>query len=300
MTFRFDHQKTIADHIGLILSLALHLAILLMMVFGFFPIFKPDIPQETSISVELLPITSESNVKPKQQTNKTDKKEPAEAKKIVKAAAPEPVKEKPREEEKKKEAEPIKKDEAEKIKPKEKKEEEKKAKEQPKEQPKDKPKEQPKKKPQKTSELDSLLKTLEEVSDVKTENAKETKKQVEAHEEDNEKSKGTYDPTKALSLSEEDAIRSQIAKCWSVPAGAREASDMAVLLHISLERDGTVKSVKIVDNNRYNSGNQDFYRAAADSAVRAVKKCSPLKNLPTNKYNNWKELELNFDPRDML
>jgi hypothetical protein len=42
------------------------------------------------------------------------------------------------------------------------------------------------------------------------------------------------------------------------------------------------------------------FRAAADSAVRAVYKCNPIKNLPTNKYNSWKEMRLNFDPSMQL
>jgi hypothetical protein len=49
---------------------------------------------------------------------------------------------------------------------------------------------------------------------------------------------------------------------------------------------------------RYNS--DTFYRAAADSAVRATHECSPLKNLPPDKYGSWKEMELTFNPADML
>ena len=36
------------------------------------------------------------------------------------------------------------------------------------------------------------------------------------------------------------------------------------------------------------------------SAVRAVHKCSPLKNLPPEKYGSWREMEINFDPKEML
>jgi hypothetical protein len=48
---------------------------------------------------------------------------------------------------------------------------------------------------------------------------------------------------------------------------------------------------------RYTS--EPFFRAAADSALRAVFKCSPLKNLPPEKYGSWREMELNFDPQDL-
>ena len=44
-----------------------------------------------------------------------------------------------------------------------------------------------------------------------------------------------------------------------------------------------------------------FYRAAAESAMRAVQndKCSPLK-LPPDKYDRWKEITLTFDPSKMV
>jgi hypothetical protein len=44
-----------------------------------------------------------------------------------------------------------------------------------------------------------------------------------------------------------------------------------------------------------------FYRAAAESALRAVlnPQCSPLK-LPPDKYEQWKILELTFNPKDLL
>jgi len=44
----------------------------------------------------------------------------------------------------------------------------------------------------------------------------------------------------------------------------------------------------------------DFFRTAAESAVRAVRLCTPLKNLPTTKYDRWQEITLTFNPREML
>ena len=45
---------------------------------------------------------------------------------------------------------------------------------------------------------------------------------------------------------------------------------------------------------------ESFYRAAAESAMRAVRVCSPLEGLPTEKYQQWQTLLLNFDPQEML
>ncbi|NDF11826.1 MAG: hypothetical protein EB060_03295 [Proteobacteria bacterium] len=114
------------------------------------------------------------------------------------------------------------------------------------------------------------------------------------------KNDSDYDPNKPLSVTEVEAIIGQISKCWSVPAGARDAGTMAVALHMMLKEDGTVTSVDIVDVGRYNAPDQAIYRASADAAKRAVIKCSPLKGLPVEKYNSWKEMELNFDPRELI
>jgi hypothetical protein len=42
-----------------------------------------------------------------------------------------------------------------------------------------------------------------------------------------------------------------------------------------------------------------YFRAAAENAMRAVKRCSPFR-LPVGKYEVWKQLTLRFDPRRMF
>ncbi len=102
-----------------------------------------------------------------------------------------------------------------------------------------------------------------------------------------------------LSMIELGALRRQIAQCWNIPAGARDAQNLTVEIHVSVNPNGTVRHARIVDTGRINS--DSYYRAAAESALRAVlnPKCSPLK-LPPQKYEQWKEFTLRFDPKDML
>lgn len=102
-----------------------------------------------------------------------------------------------------------------------------------------------------------------------------------------------------LSITEEDALRRQIEQCWNPPIGARDAQNLIVELMIDVNQDRTVANADIVDKSRY--GSDSFFRAAADSAVRAVRnpKCSPL-ILPDGKYDQWKRIDFTFDPRDML
>jgi predicted methyltransferase MtxX (methanogen marker protein 4) len=97
-----------------------------------------------------------------------------------------------------------------------------------------------------------------------------------------------------LTMGEEDAIREQIRQYWNAPVGAKDAQNLIVTLHIQMNRDGSViKTVLAADQNRYAS--DSFFHAAVDAAIRAVTRASPLKNLPTEKYNTWQDAELVFD-----
>jgi outer membrane biosynthesis protein TonB len=102
-----------------------------------------------------------------------------------------------------------------------------------------------------------------------------------------------------LTLSELDAIRAQISQCWNVPAGARDAKSLVVDIFVEMNPDGTIRTARIVDQARLYS--DAFYRAAAESAMRAVlnPQCSPLR-LPREKYDTWKTFTLSFNPKDML
>ena len=100
-----------------------------------------------------------------------------------------------------------------------------------------------------------------------------------------------------LTMSELDAIRFQIQRCWSVPAGAREAENLVVRIRFSLNPDGSLRGEpEILDRERMD---EPFFRTAAESARRAVLRCTPL-TLPPEKYESWKEIRLNFNPKDLL
>ena len=102
-----------------------------------------------------------------------------------------------------------------------------------------------------------------------------------------------------LTMSEQDALRRQLAQCWNVMAGAKYAEDLVVEVRVQMNRDRTVQNAQILNNGRYNA--DTHYRAAADAALRALRnpRCSPLA-LPEEKYEQWKTTVLVFDPRQML
>ena len=103
----------------------------------------------------------------------------------------------------------------------------------------------------------------------------------------------------SLTLSEEDALKAQIFGCWSIPLGLPYNENLLVRIKLLLDPDGTVKKTEILDHARMNKPGQGFYKVLAESALRAVKLCQPLR-VPTTGYERWKELQLNFDAREML
>ena len=115
-----------------------------------------------------------------------------------------------------------------------------------------------------------------------------------------EDSRPTYDDIETgdtLTISEIDALRAQMQKCWSPPAGARDAESLVVQVRLSLTRRGDISAGPVVIN-RSELGNP-FFRAAAESVLRAIRQCEPFE-LPPEKYVGWRDIELTFDPSKML
>ena len=102
-----------------------------------------------------------------------------------------------------------------------------------------------------------------------------------------------------LSLSEEDALKAQIFGCWSIPLGLPYNENLLVRIKLELKPDGSVISSEILDHARMNKPGQGFYKVLAESALRAIKLCQPLR-VPSTGYERWKDLQLNFDAREML
>jgi outer membrane biosynthesis protein TonB len=260
---------------GLSYSLLLHSAMLVLLGVGL-PVLFPDDRdlQPIAISVEVLPISEISNVPKRQLPEKKEepkpkpspKKEPPKPKPTVKETPkPEPV------------APPKPAEKAEKK-------------------PAPKPKETAKSKPKKEDAFDQLLKDLSDSSD--SSDAKETPKNPT---QNSAKSKSDrYDPTIPLSISEKDAIRSQFAKHWRLPAGVRDDYTLRVEVRILVNRDGSVKQAGIASHQAGRYARDPIFRAAADSALRAVKLASPLSGLSPDKYSTWKDMVVNFDPKEML
>jgi len=94
-----------------------------------------------------------------------------------------------------------------------------------------------------------------------------------------------------------DAIRQKVEGCWALPAGAKDAENLIIRIRIFLRPDGQLaRAPEYLDRGRMSDS---FYRAAAESAARAVRQCAPY-DLPPELYQQWAVLDFNFDPRHVL
>lgn len=156
-----------------------------------------------------------------------------------------------------------------------------------------KKKEEPKKP---TPDMDSVLKNLSKLqpSPQKTETPSKEKTAPAPQQ-----AAAQAQLAQQMTGGEMDALREQLSKCWNFPAGARDAQNLNIEIRIQVNPDRTVRSTAIVDMARY--GSDPFFKAAADSAVRALRSpaCTPLA-LPPDKASLWKEMTVNFNPKDML
>ena len=104
-----------------------------------------------------------------------------------------------------------------------------------------------------------------------------------------------------LTLSEEDAIRAQFMQCWSIPIGIPFDDTMIVKIKISLNTDGSLlEPPEVLQHERMNKPSEKYFRTLAESALRAVRRCDPIKAPDINRYESWKKIQLNFDPREIL
>ncbi len=99
-----------------------------------------------------------------------------------------------------------------------------------------------------------------------------------------------------ITSSELASLQRQIGGCWTLPAGIDGIDTMVVKLRIQVRPDRTVQRVTVVDSG---SESDPRYEVVADSARRAVERCSPL-NLPSGKEALWSDMILNFRPADAI
>jgi hypothetical protein len=97
-----------------------------------------------------------------------------------------------------------------------------------------------------------------------------------------------------LSQSEIDALRERIRECWSPPPGVDADSNVSVSLRVLFKPDGTLAQMPtLVAGSASPLG-----PALAESGTRALLMCQPFKMLKPEHYALWKDITVDFTPRE--
>ena len=143
---------------------------------------------------------------------------------------------------------------------------------------------------EKKNEINELKKSLDKAS--KALNELEKKKDIINNNVQSKEMMGGGDISTAKLGS---YIKSQLIACWKIPPLIGiEIEKIFVIVQIKLDKYGVVLSSKIVNKGQY--GHSQFFDIISESAIQAVNLCSPIKNLPHERYDEWQEVQLVFDP----
>jgi hypothetical protein len=89
-------------------------------------------------------------------------------------------------------------------------------------------------------------------------------------------------------------FRRHLKSCSKLPASITPSDRLVVKLRVQMTVDGMLATDPLVAGGSANPKALDLLR----SAVQALKACQPYTMLPTDRYGEWKVLDLNFTPRD--
>jgi hypothetical protein len=101
-----------------------------------------------------------------------------------------------------------------------------------------------------------------------------------------------------MTSGEKDGLRVAVSACWIVDTGSQSA-DVTVTIGLSMNQDGSVVpgSLELIGAE---GGSADAQRSAFEKARRAILRCEkggyPL---PQDKYEQWKDIEMVFNPDGM-
>lgn len=285
---------------GIVCSVLFHAVVLTAGYYGMPSLRRLPPVIDAAIVVELVTVGEETNAPPpeaKPEPKPESKPEPKPAK-----AEPEPAKAEPP---------PPPEPEVAAVPPPP--EEQPKAKPEPKPKAKPKPKApprlakvKPRRKPRPPDIFASVLKTVEDLKPRPPKPKEKTEKKEKAEESFEaqvaralQSQSRRHDTERPITISEIDMVRRQIARCWNLQAGAKEAENLIIEISVAMNPDGTVRHARIQNTDRV--AGDPFFRAAAESALRAVlnPRCQPFK-LPRDRYDRWQTMALIFDPKEMF
>ncbi len=101
---------------------------------------------------------------------------------------------------------------------------------------------------------------------------------------------------KKLTGNEIEWLISRIGECWSPPIGMKESGAVIPRIQFQMDIKGNVIGTPKVTNGSSNP----LFEVAARSAINAIFGCAPYSKMPPKKFEKWRNIAVNFDPRLML
>jgi hypothetical protein len=99
-----------------------------------------------------------------------------------------------------------------------------------------------------------------------------------------------------LTTSETDGLRLAVQACWSLPIST-DAQRTTVVVTFSLSQSGEPSNIAMASSN---GATNEATRAAYEAARRAIIRCTKGGyQLPAEKYEQWKDVEITFNPDRM-
>lgn len=102
-----------------------------------------------------------------------------------------------------------------------------------------------------------------------------------------------------MTQGEKDALRVAVSSCWNVGALSTEALGTTVVVGVTMDPSGLPQagSIRLVESS---GGSETAARQAFEAGRRAILRCAGQGYpLPADKYDQWKEIELVFNPEGM-
>jgi hypothetical protein len=132
---------------------------------------------------------------------------------------------------------------------------------------------------------------------------KESTKESEEKKQENPKDSKVVDMANSLenldlSGREKFNIQSQLKFCYRMAQSeSKLESKTKVVAKVQINRDGkiNINFDDLINKLRYDDPDESDYRNTITNVKRALDLCSPLRNLPLDKYDIWKEIVLEFE-----
>lgn len=94
-------------------------------------------------------------------------------------------------------------------------------------------------------------------------------------------------------------VKAQIAQCWDIPKDPVALSEIPIVtIDVQMNTNATIQSMEVTPSDAARYKSDPVFAKAANNAMKALKKCSPITALHQREYVFWKNLSLIFNPQE--